>query len=216
MVRGVWYRTLEGLLFALPPIIGVGIVGLLQNHPDPLISQLLVTIASIGGIVIRVGVPICVLFDARELRAQRLWRPNGPVYVLGAFFISAPVFGLLYLYRRHERITLPPGWDSWWVLVAASLGGAVSGIVVVSLTYLLSLPPAILAAPALISGITLAAFPAGIYRDAIYIRNSSRRRWRPNPALYLALAFVSLLVAVLQPPVAAYYLLRRANTERPS
>ncbi|MCH7660577.1 MAG: hypothetical protein IH933_08315 [Euryarchaeota archaeon] len=209
MVRGFWYGLLETLLFALPPVIGVGIVGLLQNHPDPLVGQLLFSVATVGGLAIRVGVPVCVLFDARGLRAKRLWRPNGPAYALGAFFVSAPVFGLLYLYRRHERISLAPSWDGWWVLVAASLGGAISGIVVVSLTYLLSLPPAILAAPALVSGITLAAFPVGIYRDAIYVRNSSRKGWRPNPALYLALAFVSLLVTVLQPPVAAYYLLRR-------
>lgn len=205
---GTWYRLLEVLLLSLPPVIGVGVVGLLAEYPDPRVGRLLLALASAAGVLIRVGVPVCVLMDARRLRRQRLWRPRGDAYALGALVLSAPVFGLLYLYRRHDRVPVAPGWDGWWVLVAASLGGALSGVPIALLAYVLALPPLVVAVPALAGGLTLAAFPVGIYRDAVYLRNSGAD-WRPNPALYLALAFVSLLLTVLQPPVAAYYLYRR-------
>lgn len=215
MAGGPWYRLLESLLFALPPVIGVGIVGVLQNHPDPLVGRTLVVVASVGSVLIRVGVPLTILFDGRELRHRGVWSPNGPLYALGALLLSAPAVGLFYLYRRHDRVAVSPGWDGWWVVVAASLGGALSGIPIALLAYVLALPPLVVAIPAVLGSLALAAFPVGIYRDAVYLRNSAST-WKPNPALYLALAFASLLVAVLQPPVAAYYLYRRETSHPPT
>ncbi|MFC6905329.1 hypothetical protein [Halalkalicoccus tibetensis] len=214
MAGGPWYRLLESLLFALPPVIGVGIVGVLQGHPDPLVGRVLVAVASVGSVLIRVGVPLSILFDGRELRRRGEWSPNAPLYALGALLVSAPAVGLLYLYRRHDRVAVSPGWNGWWVVVAASLGGALSGIPIALLAYVLALPAPVVAIPAVLGSLALAAFPVGIYRDAVYLRNSDSS-WRPNPALYLALAFVSLLVALLQPPVAAYYLYRR-ETDLPT
>lgn len=212
MVQAPWYRLLESLLLAVPPVIGVGIVGVLQDHPDPLIGRTLVVVASAGSVLIRTGVPLAIVFDGRELRRRGAWSPNAPLYALGALLISAPATGLLYLYRRHGRVAVSPGWDGWWIVVAASLGGVLSGVPVALIAYVLALPPLVVAIPAVLGSLALAAFPVGIYRDAIHLRNRSREGWRPNPALYLALAFASLLVTVLQPPVAAYYLYRRQTT----
>lgn len=213
MAQGTWYRLLEALLFALPPVIGVGIVGLLQGHPDPLVGRTILTAASVGGLAIRVGVPICLFFDGRELRQRGQWRPNYPLYAIAALVVSAPLVGILYLYRRHERVTVAPGWDGWWVVVAASLGGSLSGIPIALLAYVLALPPAVIAIPATFGALALAALPVGIYRDARYVRNTSAG-WRPNPAFYLGIAFFGLLVPLVQPPLAAYYLLRRSGGTR--
>lgn len=213
MVHEPWYRLLETLLFAFPPVIGVGIVGLLQGHPDPLVGRVILAVASVGGLAIRIGVPVCLLLDGRKLHERGLWRVNYPLYALGALLLSAPAVGLLYLYRRHDRVDIAPGWDGWWAVVAASLGGSLSGIPVAMIAYVLALPPLVVAIPAVLAGLALAVFPVGIYRDAIYLRNATSN-WRPNPALYLALAFASLIVTVLQPLVAIYYLYRR-QTSRP-
>lgn len=215
MAGGPWYRLLESLLFALPPVIGVGIVGVLQNHPDPLVGRTLVIVASAGSVLIRVGVPLSILLDGRALRRRGEWSPNAPLYALGALLVSAPAVGLFYLYRRHERVAVSPGWEGWWVVVAGSLGGTLSGVPIALLAYVLALPPRVVAIPAVLGSLALAAFPVGIYRDAVYLRNAGSG-WRPNPALYLAFAFASLLVAVLQPPVAAYYLYRRGTSHPPT
>lgn len=210
MGRGSWYRLLETLLFALPPVIGVGIVGVLRSYPDPLVGRAILAIASVGGLAIRIGVPICLFFDGRELRQRGQLRANYPLYALGALVISAPLVGIFYLYRRHQRVAVAPGWDGWWIVVAASLGGSLSGIPIALLAYVLALPAAVVAIPATFGALALAALPVGIYRDARYVRNTTSR-WRPNPGLYLGLAFLSLLVPLLQPVLAAYYLLRRSG-----
>lgn len=213
MGRGSWYRLLETLLFALPPVIGVGIVGLLQDHPDPLVGRVILTVASVGGLAIRIGVPVCLFFDGRELQERGQWRANYPLYAIGALVVSAPLVGIVYLYRRHERVAVAPGWNGWWIVVAASLGGSLSGILVALIAYVLALPAAVVAIPATLGALALAAFPVGIYRDARYVRTTTAG-WRPNPGLYLGLAFLSLLVPLIQPPLAAYYLLRRSAVLR--
>ena len=98
----VWFLALEKLLFALPALVGLGIAGVLQERGDPTIQSGLVVFAAIGAVALRIGIPICVFLDATRLRSHA-WRPNRWAYALAALAVSAPLVGLFYLYRRHDR-----------------------------------------------------------------------------------------------------------------
>lgn len=207
----MWFLALERLLFALPPLVGLGIAGVLQERSDPTIQSGLVVFSAVGAVALRIGIPICVFLDATRLRSHA-WGPNRWAYALVALVISAPLVGLFYLYRRHERVGTPVARGFWWYLIVLAAIGAVGTIPLVLVALALDLPDAFVTVPATIGAIALSVFPLAVYKDAEYVRAGSGRRWRPNPATYLALAFLSLAVTVLQPFVACYYLYRRHRT----
>lgn len=202
----VWFLALEKLLFALPPLVGLGIAGVLRERGDPTIQSGLVVFAAVGAVALRIG----IFLDATRLRSHT-WRPNRSAYALSALAVSAPLVGLFYLYRRHERVGTPDERGFWWYLIVLSLVGAVSAIPLALVALAMALPDAFVAVPATVGAVALSVFPLAVYKDAAHVRSESHR-WRPNPATYLALAFLSLAVTAPQPLVACYYLYRRHRT----
>lgn len=204
-----WLALLEGLLFLLPAVFGVGIVGVLQSAPDPRVGRTMVLLASTGGLVIRLGVPVCLFFDARAVRERGDWRPNRAAYVLGALLVSAPLAALVYLHRRHRNVRIEEHEGRWWLVVGAAFVGALAGIPVALVGLAFAMPGPAVALPATIGVLALGLLPPAIYRDAVYLRNQRPAGWRPNPALYLGLALAGVTLPVLQLLVAGYYLYRR-------
>ena len=215
LLRSRPFLVLEKLLFALPPVIGLGIVGLLQQADQPLLRAGLIAFAAFGAVVIRVGVPLCIFLDGTLIRRRDVeWRPNRLFYTGLALAVSAPAVGLVYLYRRHRLIGTRRASSRWWYLVVASIVGAFVGFVVVAIGLVLQLPRPVTVLGGAVGGLALASFPIAIYEDACYVRTAGGI-WRPNPATYLALAFASLLaLAILQPVVGTYYLLRRHHATK--
>ncbi|WP_331235222.1 hypothetical protein [Natronorarus salvus] len=214
-VRGVGlapHRVLERLLFSLPLIVGVGIAGVLAERGDPTLDSGLLLVATAAGLCVRLGVPACLLLDARRVRATG-WGPRGSLYALAALLLSAPLVGLVYLHRRHRRVPIDAREGYWWVLVAGSLVVALVGSLVAVIAVAIEVPSTAVAVPALAAAVGLGVFPAAIYEDAAYVRSRAGDGWTPNPATYLALAFVGLTIAPLHPPLAFYYLARRRRSD---
>ena len=206
-----WLAALEGLLFLFPPLVGVGLIGVLQDRAIPLVSELLVWFSAVGYLVLAVGVPICIYGDVRWLRHRRRWRPTAWQYIVPAV-IWPPIVGVVYLAVRHSRqpsaATTASG---WWLAVAVGLAAYGFGLLLSVVGVSFGLPGVVIAGIALAGTIAYGVFPVAIYRDACYTQ-SAGGRWRPNPGVYLGVAFVSLFVALLQPLVAGYYLIRRHRT----
>lgn len=209
-----WLALLEGLLFLLPAVFGVGIVGVLQSAPDPRVGRAMVLLASTGGLVIRLGVPVCLFFDARAVREQGDWWPNRAAYVLGALLVSAPLAALVYLHRRHRNVRIEEHEGRWWLVVGAAFVGALAGIPVALVGLAFAMPGPVVALPATIGALALGLLPPAIYRDAVYLRNQRPAGWRPDPALYLGLALAGVTLPIIQPLVAGYYLYRRLHPAR--
>lgn len=208
-----WARFIERLLYLFPPVIGVGIVGVLQDAEPgvPGLQFVLFLISGFGYTVLTFGLTAALFFDARRIRhrpsAGGNWRPNPILNGLLAF-VAAPVAGVIYLARRHRRFGTQPGWSGWWLVVAVSLATTLFGLVAAAIAIVLAIPGLFTTAVGLAGAIAFGSFPIAIHQDAAYVCTQNRS-WRPNPGLYLGLAFLSLFVAPLQPIVAGYYLTRR-------
>lgn len=211
-----WGRVVERLCFGFPPVVGVGLVGILEDVEGgvPYLERGLFLVGTFGYALLTVAVAIAVVLDARAIRETRQWRPNP--WINGFFAIAwAPVAGAVYLYRRHERFGTPPGWSGWWLVVALSLVATVSGFVAAAVGVVLAMPGLVTTGGAAAGAIAFGAFPAAIHQDAAYACTRAAS-WRPNPGFYLGVAFLSLVVPPLQPAVAAYYLSRRSRAIGPS
>ncbi|WP_336342785.1 hypothetical protein [Halalkalicoccus ordinarius] len=209
--RTPWLRTLEGLLFLVPLVLGVGIAGVLQRHPDPRVGRTMVLLASAGGLLVRVGVPICLFLDAGTIRGgDGGWRPDRTPYVLVGLAFSAQIAGVVYLYRRHRRVPVEESEGRWWLVVTASFAGMLVGIPIALVSLSFALPAPVAALPALVGVVAIGLLPPAIYRDAVHVRSHRPGgRWRPNPGLYLGLALAGVTLPILSPFVAGYYLYRR-------
>lgn len=202
-----WERWLERLVLVFPIVAGVGVLGVVASAPVSALRNGVVVIVAVAAVTLRVGIPVCLYLDATELsRSSVGWRPNRWLYAGAALLISAPLVALAYLYRRYDRVPPPKPRRHWWLAVAlaafvapVSIGVGLAGGGVDGVTIL-----------AVASTLAAGLLPVGIFRDAAYVTVSDSR-WRPNPALYLGFAYVALLVAVLQPALAAYYLGRRSR-----
>lgn len=226
-----WGRVLERLLYLFPPIVGVGIVGVLQEADPgvPGLGPAFVLIGTFGYAAITLAVAIAITFDARRVRSHSKcgddadtsddtdpgdvdeWNPNPWLNALVAL-VWAPAAGVVYLARRHRRLGTPAGWSGWWLVVALSLATTLLGAVVGLIAVVLAIPGLFSAAIGLAGAIAFGAFPVAIHQDTAYVA-STDGPWQPNPGAYLGLAFVSLFVPPIQPLLAGYYLLRRWHSQ---
>ena len=206
-----WLRGLETLLFALPPVLGVGIVGVLEGVVPGPIRFALLGFGTVGYLVIRVGVPLCCYFDARELaHASTDWHPRPWLYLVTAAAVSPSLVGVIYLHRRHRHVETRSELPVWRYVVWISLVVPLSGLVVAVIGLVFATPSVVATGLAVGGAVVLGVFPASIYKDAAYVRTRAVA-WRPNPGTYLGLAFVSIAFAPVQPIVASYYLVRRRS-----
>lgn len=210
-----WARLIERLCYLFPPVIGVGVVGVLQESElgVPGLQLGLLLFSTFGYTFLTLGLTAALFFDARRIRrrpsAGGNWKPNPILNGLLAF-VAAPVAGVVYLARRHRRFGTRPGWSGWWLVVAVSLATTLFGFVAAVIAIAFTIPGLLGAAVGLAGAIAFGSFPIAIHQDAAYVCTKNRS-WRPNPGIYLGIAFVSLFVAPLQPIVAGYYLVRRRN-----
>lgn len=211
-----WARVVERLLYLFPPVIGVGVVGVLQES-DPGVPGLqwgLVLFGTFGYTFLTAGMTVALFLDARRVRRQPRasgqWQPNPWLNAVFAL-LWAPVAGVVYLLRRHRRFGTPPGWGGWWIVIAVSLAATLFGAVAAAIGIVLAVPGLVTSAVGLAGAVAVGSFPVAIHQDAAYVctRASS---WRPNPGLYLGFAFLGLFVPPVLPIVAGYYLLRRRRT----
>ncbi|GAB3040097.1 hypothetical protein [Natronobiforma cellulositropha] len=206
-------RLIERLCFLFPPVIGVGIVGVLQEAA-PGVSLLrwgLLQVSAFGYTALTLGLALALFLDARRLRTQSRavanWRPNP--WINAAFaLVWAPAAGVVYLHRRHKRLGTPVGWHGWWFVVALTLATTLAGAATAAVAFVLAMPTLFATAVGLTGAIALGTFPIALHQDAAYV-STRRTPWRPNPGTYLGLAFLSLSLPVIQPVLAAYYLYRR-------
>ncbi|APW99997.1 hypothetical protein CHINAEXTREME_03930 [Halobiforma lacisalsi AJ5] len=208
-----WARLAERLCYLFPPVVGVGAVGVLEDLDlgVPGLSWGLFLVGTAGYTLLTLGMSLALFFDAdrirRQPRASGNWRPRP--WLNAAFaLLWAPAAGVVYLARRHRRFGTPPGWSGWWVVVALSLATTLFGLVAAGVSILLSIPGLLATGAGLAGAVAFGAFPVAIHRDAAYVCTESDS-WRPNPGVYLALAFLSLSVPPVQPALAAYYLYHR-------
>ncbi|MDQ2050820.1 hypothetical protein RBH26_10020 [Natronolimnohabitans sp. A-GB9] len=208
-----WARLVERLLYLVPPVVGVGFVGVLQDT-EPGIPGLglgLFLIGAFGYTALTLGLLVAIFFDARRVRrrpkASGNWDPN-PWLNAAVTLVSAPLAGVVYLARRHRRFGTPPGWSDWWLVIAVSLATTLFGGAIAVIGLVLTIPGLLVAGVGLAGAIAFGAFPIAIHQDAAYVCTYGNS-WRPNPGVYLGIAFLSLSIPPLQPIVAGYYLARR-------
>ncbi|OVE84000.1 hypothetical protein B2G88_13415 [Natronolimnobius baerhuensis] len=212
-VSSEWARLLERLLYLFPPVIGVGIVGVLQDAEPgvPGLQQGLILFGTFGYTVLTLGVTATVVLDARRVRRQPRasgnWRPRVWLYG-GAAVLSPAIAGVIYLIQRHRQFGTPSGWSGWWIVVAISLASTLFGIVAATVALVFAMPGLFTTAVGLAGAIAFGSFPVAIHQDAAYV-STERTNWRPNPGFYLGVAFLSLSIPPLQPLVAGYYLYNR-------
>ena len=208
-----WARLIERLLYLFPPVIGVGIVGVLRDAAPgvPGLQYGLFLVGTFGYAVLTIGLFAAIVFDTSRIRrrpkAGGNWKPNPWLYPIGAI-VSPPVAGVVYLTRRHRQFGTPPGRARWWLVVALSLATTLFGGVAALVAIAFTIPGLLAAGVGLAGTVAFGAFPVAIHQDAAYVCTYSDA-WDPNPGFYLGIAFLSLFVAPLQPIVAAYYLVRR-------
>nr|WP_254810465.1 hypothetical protein [Natronosalvus amylolyticus] len=207
-----WRVLLERLCFLYPPVIGVGAIGVVgELGPGvPGLQEALFLVASFGYTLLTLGLAVALYADIRTQRKGGTWEPNPGVYLALAVLL-APLAGVVYLSRRHRVHGTPAGWPHWWLVVAVSLGTTLFGLFAVIIAVVYQLPTLLITAAGLAGAVALGAFPIALYQDAAYVTGKGRR-WRPNPGIYLGLAFASLFVPVFQPLLASYYLLERWRT----
>ncbi|MXV62920.1 hypothetical protein GS429_12750 [Natronorubrum sp. JWXQ-INN-674] len=211
-----WARVIERLLYLFPPVIGVGIVGILREAEPgvPGLQLGLLLIGSFGYTFLTLGLLVAIFFDARRIRRRPgvsgNWNPNPWLNAI-VTLVSAPLAGVVYLARRHRRFGTRPGWSGWWLVVAISLATTLFGFAAAIVAIVFTLPVLLRAAVGLAGAIAFGSFPIAIHQDAAYVCTNGDS-WRPNPGLYLGIAFLSLSIPPLQPIVAGYYLVRRRRT----
>lgn len=200
-----WERWLERLLLVFPVLVGAGVLGVLASGPVSILRRGVLAVVAVAAVSLRIGIPICLYLDASELsRSSVRWRPNRWLYAGGALLVSAPLAALVYLYRRYEHAPAPKPGRHWWLAVALAAFVAPASIAAGLVGDGVELATVLAVASTLAAGL----LPIGIFRDAAYV-TASDARWNPNPAMYLGFAYLALLVAVLQPALAAYYLGKR-------
>lgn len=204
-----WGALVERLCFLFPPVIGVGVVGLLQDVDPgvPLLGRALVLVGSVGYAVLSVALAAGIWLDARERAGGDQWRPRPWANALPALVVG-PFAGVVYLARRHRHFGTSPGWSGWWTIVALSLGTTLAGTGAALVGVLFAVPELVRTGVGVAGAVAVGTFPVAIHQDAAHVCTVGGR-WRPNPGLYLGLAFLSLSLPPLQPLVAGYYLLRR-------
>ncbi|MFC4540922.1 hypothetical protein ACFO5R_03135 [Halosolutus amylolyticus] len=208
-----WGRAIERLCFLFPPVIGVGLIGVVREADPgvPFLERGLVLVGTFGYTLLTIALAVALFVDARRVRRRggvsSHWKPNP--WLNAAFAIVwAPVAGVFYLARRHRRFGTKPGWTAWWLVVAVTLGSTVIGALVAVVAFVLALPGLLTSAIGLAGAVAVGAFPIAIHQDAAHVCTYGDD-WRPNPGVYLGIAFLSLSVPPLQPIVAGYYLARR-------
>ncbi|WP_265109524.1 hypothetical protein [Halosolutus halophilus] len=208
-----WGRAIERLCFLFPPVVGVGLIGVVREADPgvPFLERGLVLVSTFGYTLLTIALVGALVVDARRIRRRggvsSHWKPSP--WLNAAFAaVWAPIAGVFYLYRRHKRFGTKPGWSGWWLVVAASFGATVIGAVIAIVAFVFALPGLLSTAVGLAGAIAFGAFPVAIHQDAAYVCTYGDD-WRPNPGLYLGIAFTSLSVPPLQPIVAGYYLTRR-------
>lgn len=204
-----WGRTIERLCYLYPPVIGVGVIGVLQETalPIPLLSEGLVLVGSFGYLVLTMALAIVVGLDARAVARAGRWRPR-PLLNAAVALLVGPIAGAIYLVRRHRRVPTPAGRSEWWLVVALSLATTLFAVAAAAVGLVLSIPVVALTGVALAGAIAVGVFPVAIYQDAAYV-SAQGGPWEPNPGIYLGLAFCALSLPPLLPIVASYYLGRR-------
>lgn len=204
-----WGRTVERLCFLLPPVVGIGVIGVIgELDPGlPGLETALVLVASIGYTVVSVALAAAMYLDARGIRRHTAWGPSPAGNALGAL-VLAPAAGPVYLYRRYRHVAPPPAWDGWWLVVAVSLIATVLGALGTIAGTVLLVPGLVLSSAGIAAAIAIGTFPVAIHQDAAHVWRAEGA-WSPNPGGYLGLAFLSLLVPPLQVLLAAWYLGRR-------
>ncbi|RQG87132.1 hypothetical protein EA462_15360 [Natrarchaeobius halalkaliphilus] len=208
-----WVRLIERLLYLFPPVIGVGLVGVLREA-DPGVPGLergLLLVGTFGYTVLTLALAIALYADARRVRhragASGHWKPRPWLNALFAL-LWAPVAGVFYLSRRHNRFGTRAGWSGWWLVIAASFAATIIGFSMALIAVVFAVPGLLPTAIGFAGAIAFGAFPIAIYQDSAYVCLEGNS-WQPNPGLYLGLAFLSLSIPPLQPLVAGYYLFRR-------
>lgn len=222
-------RLIERLCFLVPPVVGVGVIGVLQEA-DPGVPGLglaLLVVSSFGYGIVVVALGIAVFVDARRVKAGEVptagvdppaepWRPRPWLYGIGVVALApvllGPFVATVYLHGRHRRFGTPAGWSWWWLVVAFSLGTTLIGIVAAIAGIVLAIPGLVTSAVAVAGAVAVGSFPVAIHQDAAYVnRVVNEDGWRPNPGGYLGLALASLFLPIVHPAFAAYYLLRRTR-----
>lgn len=208
-----WARVVERLLYLFPPVVGVGVVGVLQelDLAVPGLDWGLFLVGTFGYTFLTLGLAVALVLDARRVRrrptASGNWQPRP--WLNGLFaLVWAPVAGVVYLARRHRYFGTPASWAGWWLVVAASLVTTLVGLAAAVVAYVLAIPGVLVAVIGITGAIAVGTFPVAVHQDAAYVCTQSNS-WRPNPGVYLGLAFLSLSIAPLQPLVAGYYLRKR-------
>jgi len=218
------YRALEAvtlsplvipLLFGVAVLVGgAAFVGEGRGAPiDQFVSLyqsvIVLFLAAIGTlpVLLVVGTLTSIHFDMQAIKSSTVgWNPSSD-RVLRWRYLLSPVVGIYYLYKRHQHIPDRGGHEWWyWLLAASTFAPVVVLLSVGALFYwsehggfmLLSLG----------TGICISTvFPVAIYQDAKYARWKSAD-WKPNPAVYLGLALVSMFL-LFAPFVGGYYLHHR-------
>ena len=207
--RPDWGRAAERVLFLFPPVIGVGVIGVLQELDPavPLLGSALVLVGSFGYVALSVGLAVVLAVDARQLRGASDWHPRPVVLALLAL-LAAPAVGVYYLYRRHRSIGTPAGWSGWWLAVAVVPAVSLVGTALALAGALLAIPELVFWSLAIAGAVAVGLFPIALHQDAAYVARTGTN-WRPNPATFLGLGFLGIFVGPLQLAVALYYLARR-------
>lgn len=207
-----WARLIERLCFLYPPVIGVGAVGIVEELDPgvPGLGRALVLFGTFGYTVLTVGLMVTTYVDARRLRSSKGWHPSPVLNPVFAFFVP-PLAGVVYLARRHRHYGTPGGWSGWWLVVAASTLVTLLGLAAVIVGFILAIPGLIVTAVGLGGVVAVGVFPVALHQDAAYVC-ASGTGWRPNPGVYLGLAFASLFVPFMLPVLGAYYLVRRQRS----
>ena len=96
--RADWGRAAERVLFLFPPVVGVGLIGVIQDLDPavPLLGSVLVLLGSFGYVALSVALAAVLAVDARQIRGTTDWHPR-PVVLALLTLLAAPAVGVYYL-----------------------------------------------------------------------------------------------------------------------